>query len=221
MATREFVVYDGRKYWVQSTGAYFQSGGKADAERLLHRRVWADAHGPIPKGFEVHHKDHDWRNNALWNLELAESGAHQREHMLRRNADPVHLADTHAALALARVAAAEWHGSEAGLAWHREHGKRTWEGRASVPMVCGECGSEFRTFFATRGGDKATKYCSKRCGERARRFGRRYITDARACAFCGKGFMANRHRKTACCSRVCSNRRRAADARLQPDVTRA
>lgn len=47
---------------------------------LLHRQMWIDANGPIPKGFHVHHKDHDYRNNALANFELSPAGAHFASH---------------------------------------------------------------------------------------------------------------------------------------------
>jgi hypothetical protein len=46
---------------------------------FIHRRVWEDAHGPIPKGHRIWWKDGDHGNCALENLELI-SG---REHMAR------------------------------------------------------------------------------------------------------------------------------------------
>src|ERR1035437_5451807 len=89
MATREFMERNGEKFWIQSSGRYYQSGRKNVAERLLHRRVWSDAHGPIPAGMHVHHRDGDWRNNALENLELVVPRPHRADHMRARNtADP-------------------------------------------------------------------------------------------------------------------------------------
>jgi hypothetical protein len=46
---------------------------------FVHRRVWEDAHGPIPKGYRIWWKDGNHWNCALENLELL-SG---KEHMLR------------------------------------------------------------------------------------------------------------------------------------------
>lgn len=46
---------------------------------FVHRRVWEDAHGPIPKGYRIWWKDGNHENCALENLELL-SG---QEHMAR------------------------------------------------------------------------------------------------------------------------------------------
>jgi hypothetical protein len=34
----------------------------------IHRLVWEAFVGPIPEGYEIHHRDHNCGNNALWNL---------------------------------------------------------------------------------------------------------------------------------------------------------
>ncbi len=47
---------------------------------LVHRRVWADAHGAIPKGSVIHHRDGDRLNNALDNLELVSRAQHCKHH---------------------------------------------------------------------------------------------------------------------------------------------
>ena len=44
-----------------------------------HREVWEQAHGPIPEGGVIHHKDHNPANNSLENLELIDrNGTHLR-----------------------------------------------------------------------------------------------------------------------------------------------
>lgn len=45
-----------------------------------HRWVWEKRHGPIPKGFVIHHKDGNKLNNKLRNLELMSRGEHQKAH---------------------------------------------------------------------------------------------------------------------------------------------
>ena len=213
MAAREFVLYRGEKFWIQTTGRYFQSGRKnCGKERILHRRVWEDAHGNIPERHHVHHIDGDWRNNDLSNLELIDEKTHQRNHKMEALSQPGALEKNMELLERAREAAKEWHGSDAGRKWHSEHGKRTWEGREPIDAVCDVCGSAFKSFFPGRSG---RFYCSSACRQKIRF--RTYFTDKKKCLFCGEEFMANRHRKTACCSRTCANRYRAANESLQPD----
>jgi len=36
----------------------------------LHRYIWEQHHGKIPRGMEIHHKDHDITHNHLNNYEL-------------------------------------------------------------------------------------------------------------------------------------------------------
>lgn len=48
--------------------------------KMEHVLVWERAHGPVPKGFCIHHKNHDKLDNRLGNLELMEWGAHRRIH---------------------------------------------------------------------------------------------------------------------------------------------
>ncbi len=48
-----------------------------------HRVAWETAHGPIPKGYVVHHKDEDRLNNALDNLELMTHQQHSAHHNQR------------------------------------------------------------------------------------------------------------------------------------------
>lgn len=53
--------------------------GRAE-ELYEHRRVWAEANGPIPDGFHVHHIDEDRSNNAIENLALVSKAEHRRIH---------------------------------------------------------------------------------------------------------------------------------------------
>ena len=44
------------------------------------RKVWTNAYGKIPKGYDIHHKDHDYTNNAISNLEMKLHTLHVSEH---------------------------------------------------------------------------------------------------------------------------------------------
>lgn len=49
---------------------------------LLHRYVWEINNGPIPNGYEIHHKDKNRLNYNLSNLELIKIKDHHRKHAI-------------------------------------------------------------------------------------------------------------------------------------------
>jgi hypothetical protein len=52
---------------------------------LLHRVVYERHHGPVPPGWEVHHRDGDRANYSPGNLEAMERGAHREHHRRARS----------------------------------------------------------------------------------------------------------------------------------------
>lgn len=58
----------GRAY-IGNHGYYVVTSTKeGNHNKLLHRLVYEDAHGKIPDGYHVHHKDGNKINNVLSNL---------------------------------------------------------------------------------------------------------------------------------------------------------
>lgn len=55
---------------------------------LEHRVIWERAHGPIPPGYQVHHRNGHRADNRLENLELIEIAEHARWHSCTRTRDP-------------------------------------------------------------------------------------------------------------------------------------
>lgn len=55
-------------------------GGRAGKMRLAHHIVWEAAHGQIPENYQVHHIDHNKKNNDLENLLLLSTSDHQKTH---------------------------------------------------------------------------------------------------------------------------------------------
>jgi hypothetical protein len=190
------------KYYVLSTGRYLQSREEINGERLLHRQVWVQHHGPIPKGHHIHHKDGDWQNNDISNLECVEKSEHHRQHMAERWMDAAYREKTVKELEQAQEAAKAWHSTEEGLQFHSEIGRLSWKNRHPVKLKCEVCGTDYE---AKR--TEVAKYCSRAC--RMSVFYRASFTDTRKCEHCGKEFAASRHRTTRFCSRTCSARSRS------------
>ena len=218
--TVEVVVYKGIKYrrypesedW--SKRSYFVSchGSTKAGVGRLHQEIRKDAHGPIPEGHEIHHRDGDPSNNVLDNLECITHQEHMARHAATRS--PEELERLRAVVDRIRPLAAEWHRSEEGRAWHREHGAATWVDRPMVDYTCERCGVPYQS----RSMAGQNRFCSNNCRSAARRAsGADHVTSA--CRRCGGEFRHDRFKPRAFCSRLCSNRARsdAARAGLQPD----
>ena len=142
--------YAGTSYYL--CGRYFQHKGER-----LHRRVWEDANGPIPRGHHVHHANHDATDNRLANLTLVTASDHAAHHNAvdtparqtsRERGAPALRAGNARLTADQRAAAA----------------RRGWEGGNLSIIVCEVCGVEVATPFPTR-----TRFCGGTCKARARR----------------------------------------------------
>lgn len=163
--------------------------------KRLHRAVWEHNNGPIPEGHHVHHKDGNTLNNDPENLECLSNLEHRREHWNDERAEwqRKHIASI-------RPLASAWHGSEAGLAWHSENGKRCWESREPTEATCQHCGDKYKTFSMGR-----NRFCSNNCKSASRRASGADEVD-RACVWCGNAFRVNKYSKQTSCSRSCGKR---------------
>src|SRR5262245_25951133 len=130
--------FNGVRYYL--CGRYFQKQGKR-----LHRVVWMYNHGRIPPGYDIHHKDHDPANNNPINLECLP----QREHQGDRHGEAL-IERGRPHLDKAREAAAAWHGSPEGRAWHAEHYERNIRPvmETRIPAACQECGKPYLVSIA-------------------------------------------------------------------------
>lgn len=159
----------------------------------LHREIWKAAHGPIPPGHHIHHKDGNPLNNSLDNLECVPSAEHLQYH---GDQPPSKAKIDH--LEKVRHLAAQWHRSEEGRNWHSQHGKEVWQAAAPKQYTCEQCGRNFES--ATLHGK--TRFCSNNCKAAWRRASG-VDNEIRKCACCGAEFSVNRYFGTQTCSRRC------------------
>ena len=64
---------------------YYQISSGIHQGKLLHRLIYEDYYGSIPKGFQVHHKDGDKTNNNPENLMILSKSNHHSLHMKGTN----------------------------------------------------------------------------------------------------------------------------------------
>ena len=64
----------------QRTDGYIQITSGQYKGKLLHRLIYEEVYGPIPKGFCIHHQDGDKTNNNPSNLILMSKSNHHKLH---------------------------------------------------------------------------------------------------------------------------------------------
>lgn len=194
----EVVEYDGKlwhryvRYGSRSEEVYYRHH-----TQYLHRYVWEKHNGPIPKGYQIHHKDGDPLNNDISNLECLSVAEHRSQHPCtdelreRRRQDIEKIQDK----------CREWHRSEEGHKWHVAHvGDYLWQKKE---FECEWCHKMFESQDMGR-----NRFCSNACKSSARRASGVDDED-RVCAVCGAAFRINKYSKTICCSKKCAARLRA------------
>ncbi len=184
--------FNGKTYHLYKGERYYSRGTKR-----LHRVVWEYYNGPIPEGYEIHHKDGDPENNDISNLVCVSAATHEelhREDKMRRASTPKAIAH----LREISEDAKKWHRSEEGREWHSEHARNEFQTLPVRRSTCDCCGKEFeyKSFHVP-------KFCSNACKSRWRR---RIGADdeTRLCVCCGKEFKTNRYSGAITCSKSCA-----------------
>lgn len=178
-------------YWITTTCP----------KKRLHVVVWEYFNGKVPEKFHVHHKDEDKSNNDISNLELISAHDHMSMHMTEENRERARKL-----CGKIRPLTKEWHSSEVGRKWHKEHGISGWENREDIEIQCIHCEKMFST--------KAyhSIFCSPSCKSAWRRQEGLDDIDVK-CTVCGKIFRKNKYDKKKSCSCSCSAKLRWSEKR--------
>lgn len=70
-----FKTFNGRKFTLRNTGYYGETSGKRES---MHRVVWEFYNESIPKGYDIHHINHDKTDNRIENLEIYSKSEHAK-----------------------------------------------------------------------------------------------------------------------------------------------
>lgn len=77
IASLPFLEWNGRRFTLRENGYYAETSGRRE---YLHRAVWRAYKGPIPAGYDVHHRDEDKTNNHPDNFDLLTKSEHGKTH---------------------------------------------------------------------------------------------------------------------------------------------
>ena len=190
------IIADGLRFVKDDATGYYRND---KLRTRLHRYLYESKYGELPSDVHVHHIDGNKDNNNLDNLiamldsdHLTLHGALLTDEQRQRLRDNM---ETNA-----RPAACEWHGSDEGRKWHKEHYEQMKDAlHAKKRFECKHCGE---AFYSNQAG-----YCSNNCKSAYRRAtGIDNIT--LVCPICGETYETNKYQLAETCSRSCSNRLR-------------
>ena len=186
--------FNGIRFYQTSDDDYFRHSVKGTT-LLMHRYVWEFYNCKIPKGYHVHHIDGNKANNDISNLRLMKGSEHwelhgklltEEEREWRRK----NLAEN------AVPKATEWHKSEKGREWHKQHYVKMSNAlNQKREKVCLCCGKSFL-------GSYTSKFCCNACKSQFARNNNRN-KEERYCIICGSSFLTDKYRAAKCCSPKC------------------
>lgn len=198
-----FIELDGYRFYPDKKGYWISSHKFNGKPKRLHIYVWEKQWGEIPEGHHIHHIDHDADHNDIENLTIMTMNEHLSLHGQN---------EKNRALAKKNIviygvpAAKEWHGTEKGHEWHKEHYENSLAllHKQKITLSCVVCGEQFECDACKTN----AKYCSNLCKSRSRRK-REVDKEQRICSMCGGSYMVSKYSKGVTCSRKCSARLRS------------
>lgn len=142
----KYIEYNGNVY--RLTGGYY----KKHITIFLHRQVYEDHYGPIPKRFHIHHKDGNKLNNNISNLECLSESDHHRKTWKNDDGTKKELARKNIKKAI------EWRKKPEAKPILSKKNKKAWQKRFFEKCICKKCNKEFKSRMP-----KLAKWCSKQC----------------------------------------------------------
>lgn len=196
----KFAYFNGHKFTKDNKTGYYLSSIINGKRYRLHRYVWEYYNGEIPKGYHIHHKDHNKDNNELDNLELLTKQEHINRHIEEMSDELKQKYRNN--LKIARTKAIEWHKSKEGKEWHKKQYDISLGNRTKQKFICEYCGKEYETL-----NNGINKFCSSKCKSAYRRS--TGLDDIeRICIKCNKKFKTNKYGKTKYCYECRPKRKR-------------
>lgn len=192
----EYIEYDGIRFYRDKRGYWIsKKASRTDIPKRLHVYVWEKYNGSVPKGYHVHHIDHNTDNNEIENLVLMGKYQHLQYHAQLQDKERVR----NNLNEYARPKAIEWHKSEEGRKWHKEHYESVKDKfHATVHIRCVVCGKNTEV---GKGG-QGNKFCSNKCKSQYRRNLKKDNITLK-CNICGKEYSTNKYSPAKYCSVEC------------------
>lgn len=187
------IIFDGYRYhwW----GDYYRrSSSPRNPHTQLHRAIYEFHNGKIKDWHHIHHINGNTKDNDISNLQEISISDHMMLHQTDERKEQSRKSIMHA-----MEYAKEWHNSEEGRAWHKQHFNNSLVKVFDRKIVksCVVCDKKFTTCF------EHAKYCSNKCKTKAR-----YLSgvdnETRSCSICNNEFVCNKYSAKKTCSKNCA-----------------
>lgn len=180
-----FKIFNGYKFVKDKKTGYYLSGNINGKRYRLHRYIWEFYNGTIPKGYDIHHIDHNKDNNNIDNLELLSKEEHIEKHKIL--SEEIKQKYRENLILNARPKATEWHKSNDGREWHKKQYKNSLGMLEKKEFICKNCGNHY---FKRDNGNN--KFCSNKCRAQFRR-NSGIDNEIRKCLKCNNEYEVNKY----------------------------
>ena len=194
-----YAIVDNLKFKKDKKTGYYLSTYIEGKRKRLHRYMYEKYKGTIPKGYQVHHIDHNKDNNEIDNLTLLSNKEHKLLHG-RELTDEQREFYRNNLNEKARPKAIAWHKSKESTEWHKEQYKNSLGARKPVKLICEQCGKEYEIIA-----NGTNRFCSNKCKSAWRRESG-VDDETRKCVICGKEYKCNKYSTTTKCYDCTPNR---------------